>query len=166
MDIRNWSLDKIMQLPDSCFGRRWPIVMRIQGHAIQPVFTLTPAALPERCVVWELYASVSKVSATVGQFGLRLGDVVPTTEAEFGELELLLGQFRGTTLADASWALSFYQAIQLQNIRVPVLSAGRRIVLGLEATQFASEDIEVIVVISSIPTEVLDCLLSANLRSR
>ncbi|GAI86378.1 unnamed protein product, partial [marine sediment metagenome] len=26
MDIRNWSLDQVMQLPDGCFGRRWPIV--------------------------------------------------------------------------------------------------------------------------------------------
>ena len=53
MDIRNWPMNRIMQLPDCCFSRRWPVGVSWLGEAVSVGYDISEAGLPERCVIWE-----------------------------------------------------------------------------------------------------------------
>ncbi|GAH72945.1 unnamed protein product, partial [marine sediment metagenome] len=54
MDVRNWPADRIMQLPDHCFGRRWLVSVIGARSEIGPAFDISEAGLPEWTVIWNL----------------------------------------------------------------------------------------------------------------
>jgi len=55
MDTSNWGDGRIMQLPDWCFGRRWPISCAATVSAGLYRWQLSPSRLPERMVVWSAF---------------------------------------------------------------------------------------------------------------
>ncbi len=57
MDIRNWPLSQIMQLPDAAFGRRWPVGLAYAFAGAGAEFDISEAALPERFVIWEVLST-------------------------------------------------------------------------------------------------------------
>ncbi len=162
MDIRDWSLDKIMQLPDCCFGRRWPITLKATGIGPGPVFDISEAGLPEKCVIWELCIIGLADLNSYGTFGLRLGDVLPTTTAEFEAYEMLFKSGPGSTGALSEIGVSSMSSVNWNRLRLPILAAGRRLVLGIRAGILLAVATEVTIVVSSIPTEVPDWLCSGR----
>jgi len=160
MDIRNWGLDQIMMLPDHCFGRRWPIFLKTVGAAASPRFAISPQGLPDMCVIWWISVVAAKATIIVGEFELRIGDEVPANWAAFQLQDLLYprpGIYPGLTesIGTATNVYPFWG-----KLRYPVHAQGRRIILGVNAGFFVGNDVQACVVVSSIPTEVPDCLLS------
>jgi len=161
MNIRNWPMDKIMQLPDCCFGRRWPIIF--SGHGSVPnvtMYFISEMALPEKCVLWELSTAV-RGNFTAGlpevAYAIRLGDQLPATAAEFVAMEDLLPS---CDEIDAT-ARIFRDRLVLRRLRMPIASAGRRLVLRVFSDTLDTWW-SMGFVFSSVPTEVPDWLLNSE----
>ncbi len=85
MDIRNWPLDRIMQLPDHCFGRRWPITLLTPVVQTVTYYDISEMALPEKCVIWELvFYGYGVLGGELTGWSFALGDVLPTTADKIG----------------------------------------------------------------------------------
>ncbi len=160
MDIRNWPLGRIMQLPDHCFGRRFVISCLIEGSDAAPVWDISEMALPEWAVLWELVVWCREGGGAVSSLRLGLGDQLPTSAAMMGTLEPLIPGLGITGIEPRSILLGYFIDPRFQNIRFPIHSVGRRLVIEVSSVATKTPFVGVGIVISSIPKEVPDCLLS------
>lgn len=166
MNIANWSLNRIMQLPDFCFGRRWPISIFGSERGINIAYDIAECALPEKTVIWELHVRGSGTEGIFYYAGLRLGDKLPTTAAEFNALELLFPCLDDYRIGRSGVKLQKGLELHLTQLRYPVLSAGRRFVGSFETTFESYQEVHVAFIVSSVPTEVPDWLISGPGRYR
>ncbi len=162
MDIRNWPIDRIMQLPDCCFGRRWPVGVYAGSNTTAEYYDISEAGLGDKCVIWSVHF-ISQGSATsLLRFSLALGDTLPTTPAQFDALEPLFSDLGRRDVTRRILDLGGF-GVQINiPMRYPVMAQGRRIVMFL---QIVGSDISqpfVILVISSFPTEVPEWLISGQ----
>lgn len=160
MDIRNWPMNQIMQLPDHCFGRRWPIGVNAYSSATTEGWDISEVALPEQCVIWELSGWIGYSLQQIETFRLALGDQLPTTTAEMDRLEPLFNGLGRTEAGPRRIEAGRLTTFFIMNLRMPVMSSGRRLVLEVVSSGTGVGRLQVAVVVSSIPREVPDCLLS------
>lgn len=160
MNIRDWPMGRIMQLPDCCFGQRYLVTVSGVAIGAGPFYLMSKDTLPERCVVW----SVSLVSALadiaiVTFVSVGLSDVIPTTPAEFQASGIFINGLGFEWLGRPSLLLQNHLTYRI-TLRQHVHSASRKIVVMLTAGGAISGEFVLMFEISSIPTEVPDCLLS------
>ena len=165
MNIQNWGIGQIMELPDWCFGRRWPISVGGQGSDGVPEYDICEEGLPDMCVIWEVYTVTSSVSIDFGRIELRLGDHLPANRAEFAAFELLFPGIVDRHHVRSRLMVALGGLSCMCKLRMPVAAQGRRLV-----GEFSSEAVGVVksvagLTISSIPKEVPGWLVSGNLRS-
>lgn len=160
MNISQWPISRIMQLPDYCFGPRWPVELSMAGEALASKFDISKMALPETCVIWELAAVLHSAELFEGAFELRLGDQLPASWPAFQELELLFSGVRTILPPGAVIYLTSMTSVNWQNLKMPVRAAGRRLVLGIRSGTCNGHFIQVALTVSSIPREVPDWLVS------
>ena len=160
MDIRNWGLDKVMSLPDSMFGRKWPISVSSNIHTEGTDYDIAEIPLPDQAVIWHLSIQHEATLTASSIISLALGDVLPTTDAQFYAYEPVFSSL-GTYLAgNRIFGMQGGSGGLKIPMRHPIRPQGRRLVGRFEipgnyvGTQYA------IIVISSLPKEVPDCLLS------
>lgn len=166
MDIRNWPIDRIMQLPDCCFGRRWPVGVYATAVEIGTYYDISEAGLGDRCVVWQVsYISASSFGGAA-IYALSLGDVLPVNDAQFDALDPIFSDVgrriparRGVDVGETG------QIITLP-LRYPVQAQGRRLVGRFEIISAPTTYAQMILVISSFPTEVPEWLISGQGRGQ
>lgn len=162
MDIRSWSVDKIMQLPAHFFGRRWPVSVEVDQTATPAFFGFNEMALPNRFVIWQVVYYASASGAYDVNMEVRLGHQLSTTTAAFRTGEPL---FKDLGLRDGdSNIVRITGPVALFPITLKqlVVSNGRRLVLNSEVTAGVGVVSGVILVISGVPTEIPDCLISGQ----
>lgn len=165
MNIQNWGLGQIMQLPDYLFGRRFMVSCFLDVPDATRAWDISEVALPEMCVVWEL------VVATLQAFGaeitvrIALGDQLPAAAATFDALDpLFMGlgvqgpEPRGFHILDIG-------SFSMRRLRMPVAAQGNRLVVEALTPEAKSGTVFVGIVVSGVPKEIPDWLVSANLRS-
>ncbi len=54
MDVSKWSIDRIMQLPDWCFGKRWWVGTYVGPAADEVNYFLIPESVPDVFVLWDV----------------------------------------------------------------------------------------------------------------
>lgn len=131
-----------------------------KGEGPGPDFAISMMALPDVCVIWYLEILQLATVLILGRCELRLGDHLPTTWVEFQELESLfpiVGTSPGVT---PRFRTSTYNNHRMMWLRFPVQAQGRRVVLGINQAEATGCDIQATLIVSSIPKEVPDCLLS------
>lgn len=160
MDIRNWPIDKIMQLPDHCFGRRWPIGLLGSPYLDNPVFDISEASLPDTTVIWKLSMWTSSLTAKPLFVEIRLGDHLPTTDAEFWAMEPVFSGVRDANNLPSSFEFNRNMLIFTGDMKMAVKAQGRRLVVRFVADDPLAINIFVNIVVSSVPTEVPDWLCS------
>jgi len=75
MDVKNWSFDRIMQLPDWCFGKRWWIGEYIGTTAAELVYFTIKDRLPDRFVLWSMLVQGTDREAGTGiNLTIKLAD--------------------------------------------------------------------------------------------
>lgn len=160
MDVRNWPLGQIMQLPDYCFGRRWPV---ITSRRILPDATdqwLITVGLPDAFVLWAVRLWFYPPAIGTAWFKFALGDHEPADVAAFDAFEPLFpGDFENV-IVPAAMYIPHYQPAGFE-CRMPVQVQGRRFAVQVfngHATNILT--FTAVFEVSSIPTEVPDCLLS------
>jgi len=165
MDIRNWPLGRIMQLPDECFGRRWPIITSREIAMGATDEWLVKPALPERCVLWDFAMQQCGVAAGIHWFKVALGDNEPASDAAFDAFERLWpGDFENTV--EEGGMFFMYPPRLVIPSRMPIVSMGRTFAVQVHnGNGVENLYVNIVFVVSSIPTEVPDCLLSGPGRS-
>lgn len=165
MNIRDWPLDRIMQLPDYCFGRRWPIFVVGDTVSAGDCWAISKFGLPERCVVWEFGLRYWHQEKITEHLRLSLGDQLPTTKAEMSALEPLYRDIEHLpAFPNSIRILTAYAQITISQ-RMYLESGGRRLVIEYSGASLQVTNIIAWVVVSSLPTEVPDWLSSGHLRS-
>lgn len=156
MDISKWPIEKILQLPDSCFGRKWLIGVAGTANSGGVSWDICDLAFPDRAVIWGVFIQSHQDHFNVLDFRLALGDRKPTTTAQMDSLEALLpsvglpGREPKDILYDHALAFMFL------DMKFPVLPQGRRLVFELSAQAIGIATVMCNVLISSIPTEIPD----------
>ncbi len=159
MDIRNWPLDEIMQLPIYCFGRRFPVFLNASSINDTPGWDISEVALPEKCVIWEFVSWVESPIITPTSFRLALGDQLPTTVVMMDALEPLFFGFghQGAEPRNILYGVNIKP--HFLRLRLPVMAGGRRPILEVIVPGSSMGYLNVVLVVSSIPTKVPDCLI-------
>ncbi len=160
MDIRNWSLDQILMLPDHCFGRRWPIGLRVLLVDDAAVYDIAEGGLPETTVIWGLTAAIQYKALGDVSLSVALGDHLPANDAEFDVMEQVFPEVIGPTLRRSEFEVVGTPSYPLQGIRQVLQTAGRRFVIRGIRDEGTAAGAWCIFIVSSIPREVPDCLLS------
>lgn len=160
MDIRNWPMDQVMQLPDSAFGRRWAIGVSCQKEEVGTCYDISEAGLPERCVIWQLYIIATSTAFATYSFSLALGDVLPVNDAQFDANEYLFRDIGQHVLPRRELITGVMcPAIDLR-MRKLVETGGRRLIGRFVFTTEVLAYLHVFLVVSSVPKEVPDWLVS------
>lgn len=166
MNIRDWPMDGIMQLPDHCFGRRWPIACEI-STITDPTYDISEIALPERCVVWSVALDWWNASIdTDAYIRLALGDQLPLNVGMMNILEALI---RGVGVQSGEpryIGLEVGSLNLLWPMRMGLAAAGRRLVMSARPVGGNWLTVRCVLEVSSMPTEVPDWLILEHLRSR
>jgi len=155
MNISDWPLGRIMQLPDEAFGSRFVVSCFGRGVIPTGAYVLSDIALPEVFVLWEFYLSVPLKADVSHGVRVAMSDFLPTTAAQFTNLQALIPGM-GLPGPDPKYIpLNIYQAVELKNIRQPIRAVGRRLCLWVPPA-FESDWVSCIIVVSSIPKEIPD----------
>lgn len=162
MDIRNWPLGQIMQLPDSCFGRRFAVSASPLGGSGTIDWDMSEVGLPERCVLWELVYFEGLSSGKASFVRIALGDQLPTAASEMDALEPLLYGLGIQGAEPRDIYVGGVSQFSVRQIRQLIEAKGRRLIAEIQPQGVETARCTVVCVVSSIPTEVPDCLLSAH----
>lgn len=158
MDVRGWPLDRLMMLPDYCFGRRWDVGLSFYAIAEQSYFDQSVFPLPDLCVLWELAINVVDSLGDVGYLRLGLSDYLPTTEGQFNDVEPILYSYGADAYGPRRIYLNSYMHLSLRRLRLPVSANGRRVVGQLENTSGFTGVVQVVLIVSGVPTEIPEWL--------
>ena len=163
MDISQWPFDKIMQLPDCCFGRRFVVSCTVYAAPVTAVWDISEIAYPEKMILWEVGISPRGGMLNGGWIRIALGDQLPDGPVMMDALEALLPgcgmQGPDPRLIPVTEAVG----TTVMTLRRPVMVAGRRLVLEGLWGAGVSGHVLVWTVVSSIPREAPDWLNLAHL---
>lgn len=166
MDIRNWSLSQIMQLPDCVFGRHWWIgtYAGTTGGALR--YWTIEEKLPNIFIVWQMLVSMTNWSASTGvNMTVRLAERGEDEDA-FWNAERLFHQIRGGTMV-YEFHFDVKTRFYLHGLRTMHEAQGHRICGALKnRNETANCEVMVAFLISALPTEVPDWLISGVDKSR
>lgn len=160
MNIRNWGPGQKMQLPDHCFGQRWPVSVSFFKVDAGTIFDISELALPDVAVIWFYYISMTGGSIGTGRIKLALGDFLPANDAQFNAYEPL---FRDLGVIDAGhrYVTSTYQGYPVNfPMRKLIYPQGRRLVGRFVIGAIGTFQCFATLIVSGLPSEVPDCLLS------
>lgn len=156
MDISNWPMSKILQLPEDAFGTRFKIYAEKLVNAPGFFYVKSALALPEQFIIWEL--SLFLVATAIGSVSVRMamGDRLPANPDEMTALQPLIpgfgehGTFPGKVVVGSTGRYDF------KRLKMPVVAVGRRLVIEvINATPTWGRAV-VDLTISSIPKEIPD----------
>lgn len=165
MRIDNWPLDKIMQLPDRCFGRRWFAGMISGKEGPGNDFIVSDVKLPSRMVVWGFYCTGRQTALTAWEISYRLGPARVYDLALFRLLERVFPDLGHTTFVNEIWSKNG-EPMFVMGLRTLVEPLDRRLVMAITTNDGTGyREFGAGLYISSIPKEVPDWLVSAEDRT-
>lgn len=160
MDVRNWPMDRIMQLPDHCFGTRFPVTLFYFGGVTIGSFDISLMGLPDKCVLWEINMIGFGTPVTnYWTLSMKLGDHIPATVPEFNALTNLHPSLGADVTGDRTFIMPDNQNFSIRRIKIPIEAQGRRVV-AMFRTSIDDNDLTCVLIFSNMPTEVPDCLIS------
>ncbi len=156
MDISNWDMAKIMQLPDHLFGRRWPVLVSQLKAGIGNVYQISANALPERCVVWSVLMTARGAAATNINFSLVLADQLPADDTGFFANEDLFNEFSYLAAGEYSMPHTIGNGHIIIPLRTGIKTGGRRLCVRFRNNGTGTILGTAGIVVSSVPTEIPD----------
>jgi len=157
MNISDWPLQRVMELPDHLFGRRFLISCLSNVEAQATVWNISEVPFPELTVIWELQLITWEIENTRTIFRIAMGDQLPLN---VGMMDLLEPVFPGFGLDGPEPRFIHSRDLQgthLTRLKHPVRVSGRRLVCEFENTYAYSSTMGVLMVVSSVPRSVPDC---------
>lgn len=166
MNVRNWPLGALMQLPDCCFGPRWPIGvdMSLAGAAI--AVQMSVGVFPDKAVIWEVL--LDSDCKEVGHFYLLMA-FADHENYTIGEVYTLPPVLRGLYRRgepNGLFEFDTYARIALRNLKMPVETQNKHLLVVLRNIDQITTRLRVWITVSSVPTEVPDWMISGAVRSQ
>lgn len=160
MDIRNWPMEKIMQLPDCIFGQRYIVSCNVEVDGEASSWDISEIAFPDICVFWTLGIYWYYHKGHVDYIRLALGDQLPTTQAMMSELEPLINGYgmQGPGPREIHSYLNSSQ--EIVHMKKLISAQGKRMIIEGHSTGTGAVKVRAYVEVSSIPKEVPDWLAS------
>lgn len=162
MRIDNWPLDRIMRLPDWCFGRRYWIGEYMGSTTGVVYYRFGDENLPDKFVIWGVLVSCRSPNCLEAlRVTIRLGHRTPTSGADANTMERLL---KGISIPSITYELycDSNGVTWIGCERLIVESAGRRLALVSNGDQAIGYEATVAILISAMPKEVPDWLISGR----
>lgn len=159
MRIDNWPLDRIMRLPDWCFGRRWWVGEYMGSTQGRAYYRIGDEELPDKFVVWGVLISArSPVCLEALRLTMRLGTILPAAPAEVNGMDRI---FEGISIHTITYEFYVNQngVTWINCERIIHESGGRRLVLISNGDQTIAYEMTAGMLISSMPKEVPDWLI-------
>ena len=156
MDISDWPIEKIMQLPADCFGTRFYVGTFIEIGPAQTRHVFCDPPLPNIAVLHEFQIVVVGEDLTRTHIKIALANKLPKTEAQMSALEPLI-----PGLGELGPEPRFIQAerdfnISVRNLKQPVMANGRRVVIEVRKTIVQPNSYFFNFVFSALPTSIPD----------
>ena len=158
MNISNWGVGRIMQLPECVFGDRHLVSCSVLGGDGTEAWGQSVLALPERAVIWEYNLWLNLEVANISSARVGLSDQLPASTAAFDEVEPLLPGFGEPGAEPRELILAHYGGSSFGRLKMPVQSAGRRLVMEVACVQDFQTWVTVSIVVSRMPTSIPDWL--------
>ena len=162
MDISKWPVDKIMELPDWCFGQRWWVGVNVGTSLAEAVPFLIEESVPDVFVLWDvLVLSAATEGQTRTDLTIRLCRQAPTIENVLEMRRLLRGLSQPHLYYEIQ--LPADVAVHLGPMRNLIEARNDRvggIFKRLGAT--AAQEAQVALLISGMPREVPDWIVSGR----
>ena len=147
-----------MQLPDWCFGKRWPIMVSGSVGSGVTQFSLSGQTLPDKWVLWELdltiWPSADVYTGRLFHTSIAMGEHIATTEVEFNAFESIVP---GASYISAG-RKTLLGPFCARNIKQNFIGNGRKICTRVRNVAGITTIYSVNLTISSIPKEVPDWL--------
>jgi len=165
MNISNWPIGKIMQLPDEVFGRRWPVITSRSIAAASTDEWMVKTRIPNRLVIWEMLMNAWVDYEDLNWMKFAFGSHEPANDAEFDAFERIFEGDLDNATEEGAIYMPKMQMVRMQ-MRMPEEPSGNRFCIQASNVS-ASNAMQILVtfVISSIPTEVPDWILSGQGRN-
>lgn len=162
MDIRNWPMDRIMQLPDEAFGRRFSIVISGQVANFTIEYFLSDISLPDRCVLFESFLDstifATGFSSGVMQATISLSHNLVDNDPDFLLLENLL--------TGVNEIVTLFRIVRppchMGRLKLPVLAQGRKVAVRVINPSVAQIEFTLCLVFASIPREIPDWMVGSE----
>jgi len=162
MRMDNWPLERIMRLPDWCFGRRFVISATASGVNGALAWDISELSFPEVCVVWSFTFWLRRDDFDIETFRVALGTQLPVAAAMMNALEPLIPGLGIQGAAPRQILMSSYGAATILTLRTPLETGGRNLVIEGTPSAAKSGSATGALVVSSMPREVPDWLISAK----
>jgi len=159
MRIDNWPLDRIMRLPDWCFGRRWWVGEYMGNVNGGSYYRIGQEHLPDKFVVWGILISARSPNCLEAlRLTMRLGTVLPAAAADVNGLDRI---FEGISIPTITYEFYVNQngVTWINAERIIHESNGRRLVMLSNGDQTIQYEMTAGVLISALPKEVPDWLV-------
>lgn len=159
-DISSWSMDRIMQLPDEAFGRRWITGIAISLSAASRKVRMIEPAVPDKIVIWSINFGHLTALGTGSGYKLAIGDNQPATEDGFNAMERILRLNTGPSLEEGLIDVRNVVDLKLK-MRMPCAMGGRRfVILGVNTSATLASVMSVYLEISAMPKAIPEWLHS------
>jgi len=156
MRIDNWPMDRIMRLPDWCFGRRWWVGVYCGEVGGGVAYFMAEENLPDKFVVWSvLINSRQPLVSEALRVTMRLGDHIPLSAAEAITMERVMKGVSTPTIVYELFCAPNCNTY-IQDLRHLIESAGRKLCVVSNGDQVHPYQVTVGMMITSVPREVPD----------
>lgn len=161
MDIRNWNANKVLQLPDWCFGNRYWVGEYMGSTGGTVYYRGGEEILPDKFMLWGVLVSARSVNCLEAlRLTIRLAGAAVATVAAAKLIERVL---KSISTADILYELYVNQngVTWIGDIRQLVEPNGKRLALVSNGDQTIAYEMTVGLLISAVPKEVPDWLVGA-----
>lgn len=156
MDISNWPMENILQLPDSAFGMRYVVSIFRHSAVAGTSYDMSELSLPDRGVIFGFNFSSWTRDINTLTFRLGLGSQLPTSTDEFDKLDPLIPGFGRHGSDPRTFISQTPFDVELSRVKMPVHSARQKLIVETTIVGFAAHFLLVSVIVASIPKEIPD----------
>lgn len=162
MNISNWPIGRIMQLPDCCFGQKWLVTAEGYSANGARAWDMSELAYPDRMVLWEVNLCWVFSDDWGQRARIAMADVLPRTAGMMSANVPLL-QGIGIQGPEPRFIYSnIYGGNEKISLRKYMEPQGKRLVIEAYSTAEHYLRIRVHTVVSSMPNEVPEWLISGQ----
>jgi len=154
MEPKKLSESDIMRMPDCWFGQRYPVSVGVYAEQAGISYALSNLPLPDMCMIWSITCIFARVSGALCYFSLKMGDYLPTTDAEFDALPDLLQGWGWEIGGRDSCLLREEMAPYVINMKKLVKPQGLRLAARFNMVGTAYGTAILTAVVSSVPKDL------------
>lgn len=162
MNITKWNSERIMQLPDWVFGEKYIVTCKVASSGANSIWDISEISYPNRMVLWQLNLAWINCNDATGYIRLAFGEKIPTSTVMMDGLKSVvtgLGQQGPEPRKIYGFTNMGQEVIDLRKYMEP---QGHKLVVEATSVVGKATRVRIHTIVSSIPKEVPDWLISGR----